>query len=253
MSKKSKAQIARENGAKSKGPATEEGKAKSARNAIKSGDYAQKLSLFVPPDAALLCNEDRQAFFELLDQLIDTYQPQNNDAAQIVRQMAIARWQIERFNNHITMHWNIALLHAGTLPPTVVPELADLQTMVRASESVNTGAAPVEKLNRQIDRLEMRINRLRRSLKDVNALGPVQERTQAPTQPPVDNTELNPNEPQKTDDSAPPLYVTERDQIVIAAYRRDFPNRRIVFLPADDVANGIDVEDDMPVAPRKAA
>ena len=245
MTTDQKAQIARENGAKSKGPATEEGKAKSARNAIKSGDYAQKLSLFVPPDAALLCNEDRQAFFELLDQLIDTYQPQNNDAAQIVRQMAIARWQIERFNNHITMHWNIALLHAGTLPPTVVPELADLQAMVRASEAVNTGAAPVEKLNRQIDRLEMRINRLRRSLKEVNALGPVQERTNANENTNIDNKELNPTEP--------PIYITENNSAVLAAYRRDYPNRKIIILPPDDVANGIDIEDDMPVAPRRAA
>ena len=57
-SRKDRAKIARENGAKSQGPITEEGKAASSQNANKSEEYAQILS----PHHAVLCNEDRAAY-----------------------------------------------------------------------------------------------------------------------------------------------------------------------------------------------
>jgi hypothetical protein len=252
MSPEEKARISRENGAKSKGPTSAEGKAKSARNGIKTGEYTQNLSLFVPPDSALLCNEDRQAFYELMDALIASNQPATPEALQLVRQMAIARWQIERLNTCITMHWNLAILEAGNQPATLVPELGDVETMVRASEMVNTGSAIVDKLNRQIDRLEMRVTRLRRAIRDCNAHAPqpvqeIENRTQPNPAPVVENKELN------NQNTEPPIYITERDAVVIAGYRREFPNRRIILLPADDVANGIEIDDDMPTAPRKVA
>ena len=260
MTKEEKAQIARENGAKSKGPTTAAGKAKVARNGIKTGEYAETLSNFVPPDCAILCNEERQAFFELMDALLETYQPANEEARLLVRQMAIARWQIERLNTCITVHWNLAVIEASGKPLTVVPELGELQTMARASVTVNTGSAIVEKLNRQIDRLEMRITRLRRAIRDVNAHSSVpvevytpKDQTQQPEPPPVENTEVNQPEEQKTAKPEPPIYITERNPLVIAAYRREFPGRRIILLPPDDVAKGIEIDDGMPTAPRKAA
>jgi hypothetical protein len=57
----------------------------------------------------------------------------------------------------------------------------------------------------------------------------------------------------QTPNSEPTVYVTEHDPEVLAAYRREFPNHKIVLLPPDDVAKGIDIEDDLPPAPRKAA
>ena len=98
MSKEEKAKVARENGSKSHGPTSEEGKAKSARNGIKTGEFATKLAAFVPPDSAVLCNEDRQKYFILLDQLIQIYAPINQESMNLVRQIAIARWQIERLH-----------------------------------------------------------------------------------------------------------------------------------------------------------
>ena len=64
-----RARIARENGAKSRGPVTPEGKAASSRNAIKTGEHANSKSVYTP-HPSVLTNEDRQGFFRLVDDLI---------------------------------------------------------------------------------------------------------------------------------------------------------------------------------------
>ena len=56
MTKEERARIARENGAKSKGPVSDAGKAKSARNALKDGARANKFAHFVPPHEVVVCN-----------------------------------------------------------------------------------------------------------------------------------------------------------------------------------------------------
>ena len=68
----------------------------------------------------------------------------------------------------------------------------------------------------------------------------------------IENKPLPEETNAETPKSEPTVYVTERDPEVLAAYRREFPNHKIVCLPADDVANGIDIEDDLPPAPRKS-
>ena len=246
MSKEERARIARENGAKSKGAVTDEGKANSARNGIKTGEFAQKLSAFVPPDSAVLCNEQRQAYFKLMDQLMQIYAPLNQESANLVRQIAIARWQIERLHKSITNVWNFALLKAAGETSTVVEEMEEAEAEARAAQSLFSGASPVERMSRQIDRLEIRIARLRRGIKDIHDNFPTVAK-------PIENKPVDEKQEPKTEESEPKLYVTERDPAVLAAYRREFPNHKIVLLPADDVAKGIQIEDDLPPAPRKAA
>ena len=50
-----------------------------------------------------------------------------------------------------------------------------------------------------------------------------------------------------------PIFITENSAEVIAYYKKLYPNREIIVMPPDDVANGIDVEDDMPDIPRAKA
>ena len=107
MTKEERAKIARENGAKSKGPVTSPGKEKSARNAIDHGRRAEKLKHFAPPHYVALCNEDRREYYQLLDQLVAVYQPVNLVAAGIVRDIAVARWQLLRLDTCIASHWNL--------------------------------------------------------------------------------------------------------------------------------------------------
>lgn len=73
---------ARMNGAKSKGPTTEQGKAIAARNAAKHGLLAKQ-----PP---LLVTEDLATFEGLMQGLIDQYQPENPVEHFLVQQVAMA-------------------------------------------------------------------------------------------------------------------------------------------------------------------
>ena len=118
MTKEERAEIARRNGAKSRGPVTESGKNASARNGIKTGEHATKFAAFVPPNSAVLCNEERQAYFRLLSDLLQIYEPKNQEASEMVRQIAIARWQINRLQTEINNIWNFALLDAAESEPT---------------------------------------------------------------------------------------------------------------------------------------
>ena len=246
MTKEERAKIARENGSRSQGPTSDEGKAKSSRNGIKTGEFAEKLAAFVPPDSAVLCNEQRQAYFNLVDQLTQIYAPINQESMSLVRQIAIARWQIERLHTATNNVWNFALLKAAGEPSEMVEEMEDAEAAARAAVALFSGNSPIEKMSRQIDRLEIRISRLRKGIKEIHADFPNIAK-------PIENKSVPEEKEPETPKSEPTVYVTERDPEVIAAYRREFPNHKIVLLPADNVAKGIDIDDDLPPAPRKAA
>ena len=243
MSDEERARISRENGAKSHGPTTEEGKAKVSANAVKTGEHIDKLAQFLPPHQAVLCNEDRPQYYQLLRQLIEIYQPVNQLAAAVVRDIAIAQWQIERLHTCVTVQWNLALIDDAAKPSTLAPELCEIQAMGRATETLIGGKGTVSKINREIAQLQRAIASLERRLKFIHSTFPnaAKKQTQPENTQPV---EIKPF-------TEPPIYVTEDEPEVIQAYRVLYPHREIVILPADDVAKGINLEDDMPLAPRR--
>ncbi len=87
---RSPAQIeaARRNGARSRGPVTAEGKARSSRNALKHGLAA--LQHFVLEDEA------PSELEELTARLIAEIEPESEIEARLVKRMAIAFWKSER-------------------------------------------------------------------------------------------------------------------------------------------------------------
>jgi hypothetical protein len=87
-----RAEIARRNGAKSKGPTTAAGKEQSKRNAIRHGDYSRVLKLLVPPHSACLLHEDRREFYRLFDTNIAKYQPADEHEKEIVREITDLQW-----------------------------------------------------------------------------------------------------------------------------------------------------------------
>ena len=90
MDGRSEAQRAasRQNGAKGRGPVSEEGKAASRGNAIKHGLRAK-----LPP---MLAGEDADAFAELHAALVEEHAPEGALAHDRVRRLAVLLWRQER-------------------------------------------------------------------------------------------------------------------------------------------------------------
>jgi hypothetical protein len=79
-----KSETARINGAKSHGPVTPEGKARSAANSRRHGLTA----------SVLLDGESDEHFQLLLADFMDHFQPQTGVETDLVEVMAIARWRL---------------------------------------------------------------------------------------------------------------------------------------------------------------
>lgn len=82
-----KAEASRENGAKSQGPRTEEGKQRSSMNALKSGLYSKK---------RFIGGEREDEFQALLGAFIEHYEPEGPVEMILVDRMAVARWRTFR-------------------------------------------------------------------------------------------------------------------------------------------------------------
>jgi len=88
LSTLNKAESARTNGAKSRGPITPEGKRRSSLNAVRHGLLAKSICL---------TNEDQEKFKELLQDYLTRLQPADNAELRLVEQMASAAFRLERF------------------------------------------------------------------------------------------------------------------------------------------------------------
>jgi hypothetical protein len=86
MSSDLKSQTARANGAKSRGPVTAEGKARSSANSRRHGLTA----------SVLIDGESDEHFQLLLADFMDQFQPQTGVETDLVEVMAIARWRLRR-------------------------------------------------------------------------------------------------------------------------------------------------------------
>jgi len=87
MSSRKKSDSARINGAKSKGPVTPEGRARSSQNALRHG-----LSAAV----VVLPHEDRNQFEQLRDSYMESFQPVDQPQHDLIETMAAARWRLNR-------------------------------------------------------------------------------------------------------------------------------------------------------------
>ena len=83
----SQAATARANGAKSNGPITAEGKARSAQNSLKHGLTSSRV---------VLPHESQEAYDKLEASLINRFKPADDLESELVQEMAAARWRLRR-------------------------------------------------------------------------------------------------------------------------------------------------------------
>jgi hypothetical protein len=88
MSSQNRSGQSRINGAKSQGPKTLEGRARSSRNSFKHGRYAN--------NAVVLTNEDPGAFEELVQAYIHRIRPEDPVEMRLTRELASIDWRLAR-------------------------------------------------------------------------------------------------------------------------------------------------------------
>ena len=89
-----KSATARANGAKSHGPATAAGLARSSRNATRHGLATRAAAL--PPVSLVLADESAADFQRLLNAYLDEFAPTSPIEVELVETMASARWRLRR-------------------------------------------------------------------------------------------------------------------------------------------------------------
>jgi hypothetical protein len=80
----------RANGAKSKGPATPEGRARASRNSLRHGLSSENV---------VLPHEDRAHFEQHRESYIQSFQPANQPQHDLVETLAAARWRLTRLQH----------------------------------------------------------------------------------------------------------------------------------------------------------
>lgn len=214
-----KADIARRNGARSKGPITPAGKARSCRNSLVHGRRASKLAEFTPPNSATLTNEDRQKFFTLLDQNLAKFRPADPAENALVRDYTNRQWHNLRLESARQAILNRELALHGE--PTNALEFAYTN---RAFTAMHREFATNTRLMAQIER---RLKLLQNTWPAANPA-------------PMDS------ENERTNDASPqPVETTEEIQTstikhihyrgfltpdIIKKYRRLYPNCDLSFI-----------------------
>lgn len=169
-------QASRENGAKSRGPATPEGKERSARNATRHGLFS---------DSILLEPENRGEWNRMAEDLVARFHPADSVELSIIHDMAVTQWRKQRA-------WNIeaAILEAECESLGEIENEPGIRRIARAWSAATGKQKALEDLGKQSLRLGNYWMRLHRKLKELQADRKSAERA-APT-PASEIRETNP-------------------------------------------------------------
>ena len=94
-------EIARRNGALSKGPTSAEGKSRSSKNAVTHGLTAAK--------SVVLQNENPEAWEAVLATHVERYRPADHLEEELVEDIAFCRWRLRRFRGVDTALWDLQM------------------------------------------------------------------------------------------------------------------------------------------------
>jgi hypothetical protein len=190
MSKEERARIARENGAKSRGPKTEAGRRRIAQANSKHGLYAVS--------ATVLDIESHEAFNVLRDAAFAQWNPRNAFESQYVEEIADCSWRIARLRLCATHQGNVSIKQ---LRQAADHPISNMDAITKTELDGSTVQGPQSMLQRRVNVLILNRTMITadlRALRGVPVLGITQETLQAQALP-VDITQQrsieNPNNP----------------------------------------------------------
>jgi hypothetical protein len=162
-----KSETARANGAKSRGPTTDEGKEKSSRNAIKHGLTAGNGNI-------LLDCEDPDQFDEVLNKLLGIHEPATPAETDLVEEMVACRWRTRRMWTIETGLLNAEILTQQSKTDTLDPNIH----LTMAFRSLTDDSRSLVLANRYEARLQRLYDRAYKTLRELQ-----QARKSEPTPP----------------------------------------------------------------------
>jgi len=191
MTKEQRARIARENGAKSKGPKTEAGRRRIAQANSKHGLYAVS--------ATVLDIESLVAFNVLRDAAFAQWNPRNAFESQYVEEIADCSWRIARLRLCATHQGNVSIKQ---LRQAADHPISNMDAITKTELDGSTVQGPQSMLQRRVNALILNRTMITadlRALRGVPVLGITQETLQAQDLPvgitqerPIEN-QNNPN------------------------------------------------------------
>jgi hypothetical protein len=185
MASQSKSDAARENGKKSRGPKTPEGKKSSSQNALKHGLTA---------DSHVLPGESEEDFLELLQSHEDTYRPANAVEKDLVQTMAMARWRLRRM---ATLETSLLENEIARSKDNIDEEFDDVSDQCRVAFAFQEQTKTLALLMRYEASLTRLHDRTYKHLKELQKL------RNEPTRPPCVSIESSTSAPERSIPSAP--------------------------------------------------
>ena len=154
MTRQEKADIARRNGAKSKGPKTAAGKSTVSRNALKHGRYASR-ALESAASRAVATYEDKEHFIRLVRRNLAELQPKTAAERDVALALADTQFRYERWNAVETSlldaeHRAVLNFYAGLREAKHMPEA---EFHARAARRLATGGAFLQRITAERSRL----------------------------------------------------------------------------------------------------
>lgn len=145
-------QASRDNGAKSNGPASSEGKAKSCLNAIKHGLTSSRI--------VVMQNESQQDYAKLVSGFLDTFQPVTEPEICLVEEMANSQWKRRRAERIETALLDLSLCEMESKLDQVFDGPVDEDTKAAlAYRDAHHGDKTLANLERHIVRLSRQFQR----------------------------------------------------------------------------------------------
>ena len=179
----SRAESSRINGAKSRGPKTEDGRRAVSLNAVKHGLTAETV---------VLPNESEEEYQAELNEYLDHFAPANKPEADLVRQLVSAHWRIARYARIETDLLGLEVERQREHLVNDWKRIEECGRVALAFEKLSGPHSPLALLNRYQARLHHEYQRILKALLQLQAA-----RT-------ADEAKLQ-NEPKPLAQAAPPL------------------------------------------------
>jgi hypothetical protein len=171
----------RANGAKSKGPATPEGRARSSRNSLRHG-----LSSQLAAENMVLSHEDRAQFESLRASYIQSFQPANQPQHDLVETMAAARWRLNRLQQIETKLFEKEMVLRADEMEKELAEMTEVEKLACVFDRMANQGKSIALLIRYEGSLNRSYERAFRQLQQLQsqaAQGPACESEEIPNEP----------------------------------------------------------------------